>query len=395
MSNQDWNHLGNEIKDIVQNAIESQDFKQLNQSIRGTIDSALDNVNKSLRGVGDTLEHNKTQGWQPNWQKQSAAYQSGSYRMRPSEPKPTGIFARTTSSKGAGYALAITGGIFAGGLGIATFILLVILAFGGEVMIPIAILLPLLLGSGWMAWKGGKILGRIRRFKKYIRTLGSRTYCSIKELADSAGKSQNFVIKDLRDMIRRDMFLEGHLDQNGTCLMVTNETYQLYQNAQKQLEIKKQKQFTAPKEPEKLSPEVRNVIKEGNEYLRKIKESNDAIPGIEISEKISRLEIIIQKIFHRVEQHPELIPDLRKFMEYYLPTTLKLLNAYEVLDGQPVQGENIKSAKKEIEETMDTISLAFENLLDSFFKDTAWDISTDISVLQTMLAQEGLTKKDF
>ena len=83
-------------------------------------------------------------------------------------------------------------------------------------------------------------------------------------------------------------------------------------------------------------------------------------------------------------------------MEYYLPTTWKLIDAYRVLDQQSIQGENISSSKKEIRDTLDTINEAFENLLDSFFRNTAWDVSTDISVLKTMLAQEGLTgNKDF
>ena len=79
-------------------------------------------------------------------------------------------------------------------------------------------------------------------------------------------------------------------------------------------------------------------------------------------------------------------------MDYYLPTTMKLLEAYEELDVQPVQGENIISSKKEIEDTIDTLNIAFEKLLDSLFQDTAWDVSSDISVLHTMLAQEGLTE---
>ena len=79
-------------------------------------------------------------------------------------------------------------------------------------------------------------------------------------------------------------------------------------------------------------------------------------------------------------------------MEYYLPTTIKLLEAYEELDAQPVQGENIISSKQEIEKTLDTLNTAFEKLLDDLFQDTAWDLSSDISVLNTMLAQEGLTE---
>ena len=89
-----------------------------------------------------------------------------------------------------------------------------------------------------------------------------------------------------------------------------------------------------------------------------------------------------------------MIDDLHKFMDYYLPTTMKLLNAYEELDKQELTGEHVQSAKTEIENTLDTINDAFENLLDSFYKETAWDVSSDISVLKTMLAQEGLTGKD-
>lgn len=81
-------------------------------------------------------------------------------------------------------------------------------------------------------------------------------------------------------------------------------------------------------------------------------------------------------------------------MDYYLPMTVKLLNAYEDMDSQPIQGENIASSKKEIEDTIDTLNVAFEKLLDSVFEDTAIDVSSDISVLNTVLAQEGLTEDE-
>lgn len=143
---------------------------------------------------------------------------------------------------------------------------------------------------------------------------------------------------------------------------------------------------------ESVPDDVKQVIAQGRAYLDRIRESNEAIPGKEISAKISRMELVVEKILDRVQNHPELIGDLSKFMEYYLPTTVKLLGAYEELDAQPVQGSNIINSKREIESSLDTINQAFENLLDGFFQDTAWDISSDISVLQMMLAQEGLTE---
>ena len=107
------------------------------------------------------------------------------------------------------------------------------------------------------------------------------------------------------------------------------------------------------------------------------------------------MELLVQKIFERAKEHPEVIPDLKRLMNYYLPVTVKLLDAYEDMDRQPVQGENIRSSKKEIEDTLDTLNSAFEKLLDSVFKDVAWDVSSDISVLNTVLAQEGLKEDDF
>ena len=113
---------------------------------------------------------------------------------------------------------------------------------------------------------------------------------------------------------------------------------------------------------------------------------------MEISGKIDRMEQIVRRIFRQAELHPEVIPNLKKLMDYYLPMTVKLLNAYAEMDGQTVQGENILSSKREIEATLDTLNRAYEKLLDELFEDMALDVSSDISVLNTLLAQEGLTE---
>ena len=96
-----------------------------------------------------------------------------------------------------------------------------------------------------------------------------------------------------------------------------------------------------------------------------------------------------------IADDPEIVPDLKKLMDYYLPMTVKLLDAYADMDAQPIQGETIENSKREIEATLDTLTLAFEKLLDDLFADTAMDVSSDISVLNTLLAQEGLTEDNF
>lgn len=266
-------------------------------------------------------------------------------------------------------------------------------------------------GFGCMAGAGNGILGRVKRFRSYISSLGSREYCNVKELSEHLGKSPRFVVKDLEKMIQKGWFRQGHLDKQKTCLMVSNDAYRQYtdllqqtdqmksEQREKQADAARKRAKEVQKQAEEpdsnLSPEVRKVIRTGEKYIRKIHACNDALPGREISAKISRMELLVDRIFDRVEQNPELVTDISRMMDYYLPTTVKLLEAYEDLDAEPVQGENIISSKKEIEKTLDTLNIAFEKLLDSLFQDTAWDVSSDISVLEMMLAQEGLTKDDF
>lgn len=280
------------------------------------------------------------------------------------------------------------------------------------------IILPLSAISGFMMWAGTRKRHRIKRFYQYVRQLRGRAYCSIRELSSHVGRSDQFVLKDLRKMISLGMFPEGHIDDQETCVMLNGATYDQYRKAQNSyLARQKEERLSQPQEhisstaaqdafskqpnqntenPNRsLPPEVVRVLATGKQYIDQINAANAAIPGKIISDKLDHLENIIQKIYARVEQRPDQIDELDKFINYYLPTTLKLVNAYRDFDAQPVQGENIQSSKKEIEATLDTIIYAFETLLDSLYEDDAMDISTDISVLQTMFAQEGLTKSAF
>ena len=120
---------------------------------------------------------------------------------------------------------------------------------------------------------------------------------------------------------------------------------------------------------------------------------NDKIEGEIISEKLNKLEGILIEIFNRVKAHPEQRNSMQKMMNYYLPTTLKLVAAYEEFDRVSVPGQDIITAKAEIEKTLDTINGAFVELLNNLFQSTAFDVTTDAQVLQTMLAKEGLTNE--
>lgn len=386
----DWNNLGRDVKDIVQHAINSGDFSALNRDLGATLDSALGNVAQSMKRAGNAYSNKYSY-------KPFGGYRSPSQKERMKEAREEfALFVNTNGAKALGLlfttlgiALTIMFGATAGALGIASLFIGSIASKIGTVMM---IFLPAMVLSAIMGICGNRLRKKIKRFRSYVKTLNGKPYANVKDLAKSVRKSEKFVRKDLKRMIDKRMFLEGHLDKNGVCFMATDDAYEQYIETERNMEERKAEEARKPKT--QLSEDVKKVIEEGDRYIEEIRRSNDAIPGVEISNKIYHLENVIRRIFQRVEKHPELINDLHKFMDYYLPTTMKLLNAYEELDKQDMLGENIKTAKQEIENTLDTINVAFENLLDSFYKETAWDVSSDISVLKTMFAQEGLTEKN-
>ena len=426
MNRNDFSELGEQIKNLVQDAVDSQNFDQLSRTIGAAINQTLNTVgdtfNNTVNNVGkninDTIEHvgqafqNGTHGYDHAPKRKPVSKEPyygprkrSANRREPDVARtsfPPNLVKNCTSLNIGGTALAAIGTSCSVMFGL---VLMLVAIATPEFLIPIVLFSVFFAGSLIMALTGFRMRKRYERFQFYLAQLCDKTYISIQSLSDSLGKSKRFVVRDLQNMIRKRMFLQGHMDEQKTCLMISDASYQQYQqliqNTKLQEESRKKTAgFSSEKEEntskkEEYSEEVRKIIEEGNSYIEKIRFCNDQISDAQFSAKLSRLELIVTKIFNCVKENPDFASDLRKFMDYYLPTTWKLINAYRTLDQQPVEGENISSSKKEISDTLDTINAAFENLLDRFFQSTAWDISTDISVLQTMLAQEGLTDQGF
>lgn len=455
MNRRNFSNLGDDIKNIVQDAVNTGDFHRLSNDIGYTVNSALDEARKSIRWTRDSNQQNNY-GQNPwrnqnlgrnqntrrnsnsrkfnntaNKNKAADAYNAQNRYNNNAGNNNTRLRNRYTKTpkilntivpvgRVSGILCTVFGNIGVGVFGVSVVVLMVVghLLNRDEFYATIVLgLLPFLLLSVFILVKGNRIRKRLRRMQQYMSQLGGRNYCLIKDLQVSTGLSTRFLVKDLQKMISAGIFPQGHIDDKKTCFMLDNESYKLYMNLQENIkqvkleeqqnqenqrkEEKKQKDRKAEEKRQEAArsaggadPEVRGIIEDGRCYISQIKEVNNAIPGEEFSKKLDRLEDVTGKIFDYVELHPDQVPEIRKFMEYYLPTTLKLVEAYKEFDRQPVQGENISTAKKEIEKTLDTINLAFENLLDNLFEDAAMDISTDISVLNTMLAQEGLTETD-
>jgi len=146
--------------------------------------------------------------------------------------------------------------------------------------------------------------------------------------------------------------------------------------------------------PEKKStgdPELDKMVEQKDLAISELRRLNDAIQDEKISAQIDHLETVTEKIISHVVENPQKKPQINRFLSYYLPTTLKLLNAYDRMDDAGVSGVNIDGAKGKIETMMDTVTAAFDKQLDALFGDVALDISTDITVMENLLSQEGLT----
>lgn len=412
--NNDWEHFGEEIKQTIQDAIDTKDYSRLNQMVSDTVNHAMDCVSAGIKNggwyrdpkTGQPLYGNKkntgsrsgaeNQGYRPNQESKMSEMRNYS-QNRPVPVTPR--YLKGTSVKIGGTFLAATGAVF----GLTSVIFLIITLIGSLITafdvvsgLIIGIFAVAVISFAVMTYVGVDMVRTVGRFRQYVSVLRDREFCDIKEIASATGRDVRKVLKDVKKMITKGWFCQGHLDEKESCLMVSEHAWNQYTALMEDMKQRKAEEQAAQKkmqeEYDRLSPEVQKIVQAGDEYVRKIKAANDAIPGEVISAKISRMELLVDRIFDRVEQNPDSVNDMRRMMDYYLPTTMKLLEAYEELDAQPVQGENIISSKKEIEDTIDTLNIAFEKLLDSLFQDTAWDVSSDISVLHTMLAQEGLTE---
>ncbi len=151
-----------------------------------------------------------------------------------------------------------------------------------------------------------------------------------------------------------------------------------------------------PEPEEKLPPELQSVIYQGKPALADIRRLNDEIPDERISAQIDLIERLTAQIFDCVRKNPKKLSQIRQFLNYYLPTTIKLMEQYVTLQNQSLKTENITEGMQKIEDLLDKVIIAFQRQLDALFEADVVDITADIRVMEQMMASEGLTnKKDF
>ncbi|EKQ55518.1 MULTISPECIES: 5-bromo-4-chloroindolyl phosphate hydrolysis family protein [unclassified Clostridium] len=397
MGKRDFSDLEDQIRDTVKSALDAIDFAGIKKDIN---DKAEDTINEVKVKIKNKSRHYNRE----MREKIKKQYRNSNNIIAKNENKVQKYFVKRPPGSVSGILYIVFGSILSGALGILLIACSIIISLWGASsifnFISLGVLFSFFAGSMSITLRGISLRNRIQRFRQYTKLLSSHNYCSIEELAAVIKKKNKFVIKDLRKMMDLEMFTQAHIDEKQTYFMLTDEVYENYSNSQEAMKKRNEDERRRQEELNKemndpVQRELRDTIEMGRNYIEQIKAVNDAIPKEEISSKLLRLQNVVGQIFKHIENNPKKLSEASKFVNHYLPMSLKLVNSYKELNDQPVQGDNIKRAKNEIEKAIDSINAAFEKLLDDLFEEIALDISTDISVLETLFTQEGLTKNDF
>ena len=236
--------------------------------------------------------------------------------------------------------------------------------------------LAMTLGGGGALFMGLR-MDRARKLERQLdRIVGERDNIPLDELFAAAGIDAAKGRSTLERAIEHGYFgADAYIDNRTGTLVVRGAAPQ-------------------PPRPEP-KPQPKKPAAPADEYAALLRQVNDAIPDPVMTAKISRLESVSARIFQLAKEDPAKKAQLQKFMDYYLPTALKLLNTYASLSVQDVQGGNITEAKQNIERSMDLLVTAFENQLDKLFQSDALDVSADVAALEGMLNLDGLSGSDF
>lgn len=290
------------------------------------------------------------------------------------EPPPHVKRASGNDVRGGGRLLTIAGAVIAAicGMG-ALSAFLDALSWDGLLYSLEDIFLPLAICGGGlcMAWYGLRKGRRAKRYRQYLSLIGHRESIAVSTLAEATGFSLHKVREDLQDMLDDGIFPMGYLDLGSDRLVLNDAGIQ-------------------DRPVEDPAPEAPKEVERAEAVLTEIRALNDAIEDPEMSRKIDRIGEITGNIFAYLREKPDKEGKLRSFLNYYLPTTLKILGSYAQLEAQGVEGENISAAKERIEGMMDKVVEGFEQQLDRLFQDDAMDITSDVEVLERMLEKDGL-----
>ena len=317
----------------------------------------------------------------PGWTAPGAAPRQGAPQQRAGAPAGPGPAARPpqaapSTKAGLRWLLKIGGGVLAffGALSTAAVLPPMLAGYGLSLaMLPaLMVVLAMLIGGILLLVQGVRMDGAVKRYRQYLAVIGDRQSISFSQLAGVVGRSPKRVEDDLDAMITQGYF-------GPTAYLDLSLGYFFRSRTAAEEAAARRRAAAAPKEAEEGYAGI----------LRAIRRANDAIADPVLSAKIDRLEEVTAQIFRIIEKDEKKESQVRMFLEYYLPTTQKLLDSYVEFEAAGVDGDNLRMAKEKIEETMDNIVRGFENQLDALYAAEAMDIQTDIDVMNNMMQRDS------
>ena len=250
---------------------------------------------------------------------------------------------------------------------------------------PIGVLLCLLRVRN--SWRHKKYVD----YSNYAAIIGTEPEISLEEIAATANKTMAQVQNDLQTMIGKGyMGKNAYIDHARNVLVLEKIRKTAPQEPEVQATEIKHEEPEEKKNVRPQTPPQKSQEETFEEILRKMRDLNDDIDDEEISRDIDRIGELTSNIFNIVRAHPERKEEVRKFMDYYLPTTFSLLESYAMMEEQSYQSENIVESRKKIAGIMNRLVEAFEKQHDRMFRKDALDVDTEITVLEQMLASDGL-----
>ena len=225
MPEKDNTGMGERIQSMVEDAVASMDFEQLNRNITGSIQSVFEELNIQMpQGTG-----------QKGSRASNVRYHYGTEKTG---KRAVTRYVKNPPGTVTGPVCTALGGVFTGIFGLASIVMFAVqsavpsagLAMAGHITLSVTI--PLTIVSAVVMAKGISLVGRVRRFRRYTKLIGERTYCQVKELASAVGKNEKFVVRDIQKLIENRAFTNGHLDAQNTCLMLDDVTYRQYLETQ-------------------------------------------------------------------------------------------------------------------------------------------------------------------
>lgn len=231
-----------------------------------------------------------------------------------------------------------------------------------------------------------------KRYDLYYEDLRYKDIELIGDLADYSKIPVAQVIKDLNIAIDLKLIPQGHFGTDNLILIVSNEMYEKYKKQQASYDRYYKKKAEERLRMGERTEEIQALLDQGQEYIEKIHQSNDIIKDKEISDKLDKMEKIVSMIFYELDLSPQYADKLGMFMNYYLPTTKKLLDSYIEIDEKEVKGKSLEKSKKDIAEAFDKLIVSFDSILDKFYQAKELDIASDISTMEILMKQENLMK---